>query len=100
MYIQLDKIIENIIFVRYQFNIKIQGDSYLSKSGDLRYKVKKIYGYCKFNKQTEEFELDKENTDPYFMETKREIIHIHANLIRRKRENLGYPDIIDIATGG
>ena len=56
----------------------------------MRSNWKAIYGYCKFNKQTEEFGLDREKTDPYFTETSREIIKIQVNLMRRKRENLGY----------
>jgi len=100
VYIKLDKIGEDEVFVCYKFDISIQAESYLSTSGNIRYEVKKIYGYCKFNKQTEEFELDKEKTDPYFTEKSREVIKVHCNLISRKRETLGYPEIIDIATPG
>ena len=99
MYIKLDKIKEDEHHVYYKFYTNVQGESYLSKSGNLRYKLETKYGYCKFNKKTEKFELDKEKTDPYFTEKCREVIKVQVNLIRRKRDGLCFPDIIDIATG-
>ena len=100
MYIKLDKINESDLYVSYEFEISVQGESYFSLSGKIRYQIKKIYGYCKFNKQTEEFELDREKTDPYFTEKSREVIKVQYSLIKRRRDNLGYPDSIEIIVPG
>ena len=96
----MDKIEENEFSVLYRFETDIDAGVKINERGKLRSSWETKYGYCKFNKQTEEFELDKEKTDSYFTEKSREVIKVQCNLIRRKRENLGYPEIIDIATPG
>lgn len=94
----MDKINEDELYVYYKFYTKVQGESYLSKSGNLRYRLETKYGYCKFNKETEEFELDKEKTDPYFTENSHAKILIMGKLMKCNKEKK-FPDIIDIATG-
>ena len=98
MYIQLNKENENDACVFYKFDISVQGESYFSQSGKIRYQIKKIYGYCKFNKRTEEFELDKEKTDPYFLENSHTSILVMGKLMKCNKE-ANFPDFLEIATG-
>ena len=51
MYIQLDKVQEDKVYVDYQFKVDV--DIGLETT---IWEAK--YGFCKFNKKTEEFELD------------------------------------------
>lgn len=73
MNIGMTKIVENDNFVWYRFNTNV----YEFKDGQPILVTK--YGYCAFNKVTEEFELDKVKTDPYFLPyEKREVIKVYV----------------------
>lgn len=95
----MDKIQENNEIVSYKFFIYIPGTTFINKWGRPGQNMDPIYGYCTFNKETEEFILDTEESDPYFTEKSHEVIMAQVALIRKKRENAGYPPIIEIATG-
>ena len=100
MYIKMDKQSENLHSVSYRFQSNIPGKAYQNPAGELRWFVETKKGLCIFNKSTEKFELLTTETDSYFLEKDNwEVIKVHARLIKLKRENLGYPDSIDIAIG-
>jgi hypothetical protein len=99
MYIFMKKVQENENKVSYQFEVTEQGESYLNQYGILCYRPKRVYGYCQFNKRTEEFLLDNEKSDSYFTPYKREVIKVQVALIRKKREGGVFPEVIEIATG-
>ncbi len=93
MHIKMNKINEDNCYVIYHFETDID-------IGDKTTIWATKNGYCKFNKHTEEFELDLIETDKYFLtKNNREIIKVMVALIRIKRENGPFPDILDIATG-
>jgi hypothetical protein len=99
MYIKMDKLQEDSTYVWYSFATNIVGEPYL-RNGKTRYTSIPKYGVCKFNKQTEEFETDKEKTDVYFfLPSSRELLFVKVRLMQNRREGRGFPDIIDIATG-
>jgi hypothetical protein len=99
LYILAQKLTENAQWVFYQFEIGINGEIFINEKGKLKQKTIMIYGYCSFNKITEDFILDKEKSHPYFTDQGRETIKIQVALIRIKRENAEYPNI-DIITAG
>ena len=100
MNIGMNKISEDEIWVCYEFRTSVVVGRTLNEKGKLRAKFEDKYGYCKFNKITEEFVLDKKKTDPYFFNRMhKEVIAVHVKLRKLKRENLGFPQITGIATG-
>ncbi|MGC2310067.1 MAG: hypothetical protein WA432_00395 [Candidatus Babeliaceae bacterium] len=99
MYISMEKVQEKDNFVFYKFFINVPGEEFINKYGRPDQKMKSIYGYCSFNKNTEEFILDTEKSDPYFTERSREVMACYGKLIKRKRDNEGFPPVITIATG-
>lgn len=94
MYIQLNKIKENNKIVFYQFSIK----EWRLETDINEYALKTLYGYCLFHKETEEFELDKEKTDPYFLENTHASILVMGKLMKSNKEKI-FPDFLEIATG-
>jgi hypothetical protein len=50
------------------------------------------YGYCKFNKQTGEFIVDKEKTDPYLLEHGGFASRVNMVLARVRMSGELYPD--------
>jgi hypothetical protein len=100
LYILAQKLTENSQWVFYQFEIDINGEIFINEKGKLKQETIIIYGYCSFNKVTEDFILDKERSHPYFTDEGREVIKFHVALIRKKRENAAYPPKIEIITGG
>ncbi len=91
---------ENDDWVHYQFETDASGEEYVTNTGKTRIKVETKYGYCKFNKKTEEFELVREKTDPHFFEKgKRTVTQAYVTLIGYKRKNLDFPDDIFKAYG-
>ncbi len=99
MYVFMKKISGSNDLISYEFETNIAGEPYFNESGKLRNKIETIYGYCSFNMTTEEFNVDLTKTNPYFLnKANREMFKVNVELIRRKREGLGFPDIITIAT--
>jgi hypothetical protein len=96
----MNKVDDGFLVVIYKFESEIIIGERVNEDGKLSSLWETKYGYCKFNKQTEKFELDKEKTDPYYTEKNREVIKVQYNLIKRKRENFGYPDRIEIIVPG
>ena len=87
-------------WVYYKFNANVLVGTYYNKKGELRGEVENKDGYCKLNKLTEDFVLDSEKTDLFFLSGKsREVTMVHVHLIRYKRNNLDFPEFIEIATG-
>ena len=100
MYIKIDKISEDKEWVHYKFCTAVDVGEFLNEKGKLRTKFEDKYGYCKLNKLTEEFKLDPEKTAPFFLTDKRrEVTMVYVHLLARKRKNLGFPDLLEIATG-
>lgn len=99
MYVELVKLAENETFVSYRFESDIPDGTYINKHEKLSGLSKVAYGYCTFNKITEEFELDSQKSHSYFINNKRETFYTHVKLIRTKRESSSYPAVIVIATG-
>ena len=92
MYVELKKTKEDTIFVSYSFETYVYVES--------KDKAETKYGLCKFNKLTEEFQLDEKQTDYYFIEgIGRETLFIKYRLIKIKREGGIFLDIMSIATG-
>ena len=89
----MKKLHEDSNFVYYEFKTSI----YVGLDPA---KLETKYGFCKFNKKTEEFELDTNKSDPYFLaKNNREVIKVQVKLIQIKRSNQIFPDITGIATG-
>ncbi len=97
MYIKMNKITENEKSVCYQIEIDVWEEQY--KEGKITYKDVIKYGYCTFNKETEKLELNKEKTDPYWLDRNNELAAVYAKLRRQKRDSSDYPDVLEIATG-
>ena len=87
------KINENMPYVYYTFTTN------LWKKINDKYELVTKYGYCKFNKQTEEFDLDVEKTDPYFINNTREVPAARSKLVRIKRAHEKFTDRTGVATG-
>ncbi len=101
MYIIMHKLNEDILYVTYKIETDITAGQYINEQGKERTSFKTIFAYCKLNKQTEEFFLDINKTNPYFLEpNSREIRHAMAQLIKRVREKQPFEQSIHIATGG
>jgi hypothetical protein len=99
MYVKMDKVKEEEAYVYYKFETDVSGGKFVTASGKERNTWVTKYGFCKFNKQTEEFELDVEKTDLYFLDKdNREAFKVKIQLMRFKRDNVEFPDIYDIAT--
>ncbi len=94
MHIKLNKIKDNNTIISYQFSIK----EWLVDTDINDYALKTLYGYCLFNKETEEFELDKEKTDPYFLENTHASILVMGKLMKCNKEK-NFPNFLEIATG-
>jgi len=92
MYIEMNKNREDNSFVYYQFITKIY------EQVNDQYELVSKKGCCKFSKQTDEFELIKNETDLYFYES-REVMAVRSKLILRKRNYGDFPDILSVATG-
>ena len=99
MYFIMYKLYEDEILVKYKIETRIYTNIFINEKGKPDSQLKTIYAYCTFNKKTEEFNLDKILTDPYFLKDSREIIKARLQLIKRVRENNFFDDIIEIATG-
>ena len=94
----MKKIKEDDKCVYYEFSTGVASGSYLSPSGSIRYKTENVYGYCQFNKITEEFVLDGEKSNNYFLEKNNyEVKKVFFKLVYYKRNNLSFPDKIFIA---
>jgi len=100
MHVEMDKLEENQTFVFYRFEIEIL--KRITVDGKIDYENIVKAGFCKFNKISEEFELDKIKTDPCFFEWPHdcEAKYVRIELIVRKREGRGFPDRIIIQRPG
>jgi hypothetical protein len=99
MNIGMKKIKEDDIYVFYQFDDDVTGKKYINDRGQERFVVETKVGYCRFNKETEEFIL-LENTDPFFLEpNKRQVLAVMFKLIKIKRAGEKFPESTGIATG-
>ena len=101
MYIDMKKIQEDTTFVYYRLEEGVYEEQYKNKEQKKpTYKRVIKYGYCKFNKKTEEFELDQEKTDQHFFEKGKDIVKVaRLLLLSYKRKNLDFPDEIYRAYG-
>ena len=100
MHIELTKIKEDWEWVYYKFNANVLVGTYYNDKGKRRGKVEDKHCYCKLNKLTEEFALDSEKTDSFFLcKKRREVTMVYVRLLRYKRNNLDFPEFIEIATG-
>lgn len=97
MYIKMDKGFEDAYLLRYNFETKIQGDSYEHR-GKIRYHLMTVQGSCVFNKQTGTFEIDTSHTHAYFLQNLILISFMKMKLTDCYHHNK-FPSIIDIATG-
>ncbi len=98
----MKKIQEDTTFVYYRLEEGVYEEQYKNKEQKKpTYKRVIKYGYCKFNKKTEEFELDPEKTDQHFFGEKGEYIVEVARLLLLyyKKRNLDFPDEIYRAYG-
>ena len=96
----MDKIGEDEIWISYKFYTTVAVGEAFNKKGKLRTQFEDKYGYCKFNKITEEFELILDKTDPYYLiKKRREVLLVYARLVRQQRDYLVFPETLDIATG-
>ncbi len=100
MYIDMKKIQEDTTFVYYRLEEGVYEEQYKNKEQKPTCKHVIKYGYCKFNKKTEEFELDQEKTDQHFFEKGKEIVKVaRLLLLYYKKRNLDFPDRISRAYG-
>ncbi len=100
MYFIMNKLIENDVYVEYKIETQIYGEIFINEKGKQDAKIKKVFAYCKFNKKTEEFSLNGDTTDKYFlMLDSKEIRHAKVQLMKRTRENKPFEQTIQIATG-
>lgn len=102
--IVMHKLNENKETVSYKFETSIADGYYLSKSRNLRRTIKYVYGYCEFNKTTEQFVVDKDKTDPHFFENpyyeglNYEAFKVWMKLVNQKRDNAGFPDLLSVCS--
>lgn len=101
MHVVMRKLQDDQNFVHYRFESDIwEPTGTFDQRGRPIQNSKEIYGYCKFNKKTGEFILDKEKTDEYFLKRPYdEITWVHLKLRRFMRENKEYPESYTIARG-
>jgi len=100
MYVGLVKLKEDNQYVWYRFDTNISDGIYIDDRGRERGLTKTIYGYCMFNKENEEFKLDTEKTDSFFLRNKsREVLHAQVKLIKIKRAQEAFPSTTSIQTG-
>lgn len=100
MYVGLVKLKENNQFVWYRFETDVPDGTYIDERGRVRGLSKIVYGYCIFNKENEEFKLDTEKTDSFFLRNKsREVLHAQVKLIKIKRAQEAFPSTTSIQTG-
>lgn len=96
----MTKIKEDETFIYYKFETSVIVDTFRTEKGRLRNKTEIKYGYCKFNKKTEDFELDQEKTYSYFLQESNPIAEIaQVLLLYYKIRNLDFPDKISRAYG-
>ena len=97
---------ENIDWVWYKFELNVEVGTYLSKSGNLRYKFEPRYGLFKFKKTGEitndSFEFIKDETEPIFLQDKKIKERISyaclSKMFQCKRENI-FPDKVSFQSG-
>lgn len=102
MNIGLIKIEEDASSALYKAFQSVQGESYFSKSGNLRYKSVTKYATIKYNKTNHNTEFVWEKTDPYYKEHKNVADHMRVLVLGKmmKCNKEGYfPDKTGIATG-
>ena len=88
------RLYEDNDFVCYEFKTEVDVGELAATKWEMK------YGYCRFSKKTEKFELDTNKSDPYFLaKNNREAMRVYAKLIQIKRSNQIFPDITGIATG-
>lgn len=96
------KINEDELFVYYTACQPVQGDSYISKSGNIRYLSITKYATIKYNKNNHYIEYIWEKTDPYFYKNKNISDHMLALILgKMNRCNKAglFPETTGIATG-
>ena len=99
MNIIMNKLKENEIYIEYQIEAEIPVTTIINKKGKECVVVRQGYAYCKFNKHTEEFTLDNEKSDPYFLIDSRSIVKAQCKLIKLARECAPFTNLIQIASG-
>ena len=99
MHVKAVKIKEDGIFVYYTFRANITSGTYITDRGKSRNKLEDVWGFCRFNKLTEEFELDKQKSHSYFTDGCWETIKVMTRLVYFKRNNQPFPEDFYIAVG-
>ena len=94
MHVIMKRISEDEEEVAYKFSTNIW------QQKDEDYESVEVVGFCKFNKNTEQFLLDQQTTHKYFLENDSwEVMKVRVKLLECKRKTLGFPEFIEIATG-
>lgn len=97
MSIEIYKEYETADSVGYVFKSLVKTGTKESKDFGRMNVLEPKIGYCQFNKKTEAFELDRERTDPDFLqENSRVVLKVHMKLLQCKRQDLGYTDNLSI----
>jgi hypothetical protein len=103
MHVDLFKLEENHTFVVYRFEVEIVTNIIFDGAKKPTYETITKVGFCKFNKISEEFELDLKKTDPYFLSPPHshyEVRYVRVELIIIKRKGLEFPEWTSIQKPG
>lgn len=98
MYLKLDKIKEDAESVWYTFFTEVGGEPYINEKGLRRLHLVEKRGVCRFNKMTESFFVDWNQTDDYFKESSSEVVMIQYKIMKYNKSK-HFPEMFEIATG-
>lgn len=96
--IGMQKLKEDSDTVSYMFYMDIEAEAYIHREGQIRYKLKEIYGYAPLNKKNQEFIVDEERTDKYFLENPSYMYRVGARLLQILKSNQLFPEKLGIAS--
>ncbi len=96
--IGMQKMEEDLETVSYMFFMNIEVEPYMHREGQIRYRLKKVYGYASLNKKNQEFIVDEERTDKYFLENPYYMYLVGGRLLQILKSNQPFPEKTGIAS--
>lgn len=94
IYIEMNKTSETAETVSYEFNMMVVDKKYFKPGEMFPYKsdTHRAYGYCTFNKKTEEFIMYDKTTDPFFLKNTNYSYLVWMKLLQSNRSG-NFPEI-------
>ena len=96
--IGMQKLKEDSVTVSYMFYMDIEAEAYMHREGQVRYRLKEIYGYASLNKKNQEFIVDEERTDKYFLKNPYYMYLVGARLLQILKSHQPFPEKTGIAS--